>query len=101
MVILNIKYPHCCAECELFDGEDLCHGDGTYAVKDKNVKPSWCPIKADVEETKQKIMATRMYNKNKPSEGIFGAEWDEIHQYHDFALDKVLEILNIFEGEKK
>ena len=56
MVILNIKFPQCCSECELFDGEDLCYGDGTYAIGDKNNKPDWCPILGEIEDTQNKML---------------------------------------------
>ena len=44
MVLLEIEMPKNCKECTLFDGEDMCYGDGLYAIKDSNDKPTWCPL---------------------------------------------------------
>ena len=105
MVILDIKYPHCCSECELFDGEDLCYGDGTFAIADENVKPKWCPIKADMDEIKRDIIAARMY---KGKSGIRSIDMHDygLDRHFDMGLEKTLDILkqkiyNEILGEEK
>lgn len=50
MVILDMKYPKNCAECDLCYKDDLCNVDGTYAIGDIYSKPSWCPIKGEIPD---------------------------------------------------
>ena len=57
MIIIDMDMPQSCEKCEFFDGEDMCCIDGTYALNPSriSVRPSWCPIKCDIEDIKAEI----------------------------------------------
>ena len=57
MLIIDMDMPKSCEKCEFFDDEDTCYIDGTYALNPNRIRyrPSWCPIKCDIEDIKQEI----------------------------------------------
>ena len=57
MIVIDMDMPKSCEKCEFFDGEDMCYVDGTYALNPSRIsdRPSWCPIKCDIEDIKAEI----------------------------------------------
>ena len=62
MIVIDMDMPKSCEKCKFFDGEDMCYVDGTYALNPSriSVRPSWCPIKCDIEDIKAEIQAIKI-----------------------------------------
>lgn len=60
MIVIDMDMPKSCEECRFFDGEDMCYADGTFALSQSAFenRPTWCPIKCDIEDIKTDIEET-------------------------------------------
>ena len=82
MIVIDMDMPKSCDECVFFDGEDMCYADGTFALSQSAFenRPTWCPIKCDIEDIKADISE---YKDDK----IIHAERNEM-------IDIVLQIID-------
>ena len=89
MIVIDMDMPKSCEKCEFFDGEDMCYIDGTYALNPSriSVRPSWCPIKCDIEDIKAEITE---YKDDKV-----------IHAERNEMIDIVLNIIDKHIGKEK
>ena len=89
MIVIDMDMPKSCEKCEFFDGEDMCYIDGTYALNPSriSVRPSWCPIKCDIEDIKPEITE---YKDDKV-----------IHAERNEMIDIVLNIIDKHIGKEK
>lgn len=86
MIVIDMDMPKSCEKCKFFDGEDMCYVDGTYAINPSriSVRPSWCPIKCDIEDIKAELISLW---GNEPCSNECG------------CLDEVLEIIDMHTKE--
>ena len=86
MIVIDMDMPKTCDECVFFDGEDMCYADGTFALSQSAFenRPTWCPIKCDIEDIKAEI--NELSELDHENDGEYGS-------YEDCKFD-VLQIID-------